>query len=413
MLFSTNNDAFLHLTAFVIVAIVSAWVVDFELHHPLFFYVSLYSLYSVAYTILCLFGLNSKYGYSKEALLCMWIGLIVIVLIIPIHKIRNGYFLEVKKINDHHYLLMSVTNLLSLWTYLGLFYIMVSGFSHKNEIYSDGGIVINLTCKMVYINMLYITMLLLNSIKYNSINIKCLIFAIFSVVLFGLVTGERDYMFHMMMIIVLSLSFFGKIKKKHLPVLLFLGISAVVLSKSFKYFFLSGSGAESIAQDNLFIDFLSGEFISASRNVQILVNGGYDNYFGGYSLLTDFIRVIYDFDVSTVRWFNDVVLYDVVNTGYGFTIVGEGYVNGGYIGVAFVMLIVGILLRYLYINANNSLYYLTAYIYMLPQFVYATRADITNIISPLLKHVILGFVCLSIIFNLFGKKNRIAQRRTI
>ena len=86
----------------------------------------------------------------------------------------------------------------------------------------------------------------------------------------------------------------------------------------------------------------------------------------------------------------DTFFPNVHSTKYGFTLVGEGYLNGGYFGIVMIFMLTGFLMRFLYINAQRNIYGMLIYLYMIPIFIYSTRADFANILSPLLKYAILG-----------------------
>lgn len=410
---SGERDIWTHILSIVAIAIASSVVVKFDIYHPLCIYVSLFALYSVGYAIIYYFGLVTRFGYSKEAMLCMWLAISICSLLLPIKTKKYNISFQNKGYQKYSDLLYYFSYALSIITYIGILYIIRSGFSVKADIYHEGGIVINIILKVVYLNMMYITMYLFKMlIDHDKFKIGWFIFNILSVALLGIVTGERDYLFHILLIVCLCFSLVNLIKKKQLPLLFLVGILLITLTKSFKYFFLSGEGDTEILEQNLFLSAIDGEFSSAGRNMQILVSEHYYNYFGGYSLLIDFLRIFYDFGFSSQSWFNEVVLY-YITTGYGFTIVGEGYVNGGYWGIVFVISLSTLILRYLYLKSSDNFYYLCIYIYMLPQYVYATRADITNILSPLLKHVTIALLVLYVVKKFIGGKNVKSKKRVL
>jgi oligosaccharide repeat unit polymerase len=405
VLFSSGErDIWIHIFSIVAVAIASSIVVKFDVYHPSCIYVSFFALYSIGYAVIYYFDLVTRFGYSKEAMVCMWLAISLCTLLLPIQRKEMNITFKNKSYQGYAHLLYYLSTLLSVLTYISLVYIIRSGFSGKGDIYTNGGIIINTICKMVYFNMMYITMYLFKMlIDHDKFRIKWFLFNISSVAIFGIVTGERDYLFHILLIACLCFSLVNIIKKTQIPLLLMAGLLLVTLTKSFKYVFLTGEGDLDFYTTNIVLSSIDGEFSSAGRNMQVLVAEHYYNYFGGRSLLIDLFRVFYDFGFSTISWFNNVVLYDI-HTGYGFTIVGEGYVNGGYWGIVLVISLTTLLIRYLYLKSSDSFYYLCVYIYMLPQFIYATRADIAGFISPLVKHVLLAIFILYILGKVFGKK---------
>lgn len=405
-LISGEKDIWTHIFSIVALALASCCVVKFDIYHPMCLYVSMFALYSVGYAIIYDFGIVTRFGYSKEAMACMWLALIIITLLLPKKRINLNITFNDKGYQRFDKILLLLSNVLSFLTFASLIYIIKSGYVGKSDIYENGGIVINLICKMVYFNMMYITLYLLKMlIDHDKFKIGWFLFNVSSVALFGAVTGERDYLFHILLIVCLCLSIVNIVKKKQIPLLIIAGILLVTLTKSFKYIFLTGEGSGEFATSGIILSFIDGEFSSAGRNMQVLVDGNYYDYFGGYSLLMDIIRIFYDFGFSTIKWFNDTVL-DYISTGYGFTLVGEGYINGGYWGIVLVVSISTLILRALYLRAADNFYFMAIYIYMLPQFIYSTRADITSILSPLIKHVFLGLAILFILDFIFGNKNK-------
>ena len=161
----------------------------------------------------------------------------------------------------------------------------------------------------------------------------------------------------------------------------------------YKYYFLSGAISDSISLKfkDLILQFLDGEFISASRNLQVLINNKEytESLFNGYGILNDFKRIFFKSEFSHGNWFQNT-FFSYSKTGYGFTLVGEGYVNLGYFGVILVFVIIGLFIRIIYRKASRNIYFLSIYIYTIPLYMYAIRADLANIFSQFIKHLILS-----------------------
>lgn len=413
MLFSGNNDYYLHILSILIVVFASCLTVKFDIINPLCLYVGSVALYSVGYAILYSADFSeviTRYGYNKETLVYLWFSIVLMTLILPSKTIKiASYCLRKKSYIQNYEVTYYLSIFLSIFTYIGIIYLKISGFENKGDIYQNGGMAINLLAKAIYFNLFFYTYhLLFCLLRKLEINKRWMFLSFGSIALFGLITGERDYFFHVILTTFLVFYSVGRIKKRMLPVYAIIGVFLIVLSKIFKYALLSGisdDGSNNLAQGGLFLQFLDGEFVSAGRNMQILVSGGYENYFGGLSLVIDVARIFYDFGFSSQRWFNDTVL-DYVSTGYGFTLVGEGFINGGIIGIFIVVYVSSVILRWLYLKSSNSFVCSVLYFYMLPQFIYATRADITNILSPLLKHALASLLILYLIDKFFLSKKK-------
>ena len=181
------------------------------------------------------------------------------------------------------------------------------------------------------------------------------------------------------------------------------------LSHIYKYYFLTGTitSTKVFNFNTLLFDFLNGEFISASKNLQVLINNEFytNALFKGKTILNDFIRIFMKTNFTHGKWYNDTFFPHVKTTGYGFTIVGEGYINFGYLGVILVFIILALFIRVLYRNYYKNMYSFCIYIYTIPLYMYAIRADLANIFSPLIKHLLLSMLIIYIMERIIIKKH--------
>ena len=334
-------------------------------------------------------GAVTKYGYSKEMMFYQWIGLATILFVLPSKRYTIETNLKNKMISSK--CISFVLDFVLIYLVIAILMFISGGYSNKNDIYANGNIFIRLSFNLAYFAiLLYAYELYEELYESGKVLIWNMVKSVGVIVLFGFASGERDYMFTVVMLTILLMFLFGKIKRSVLFACIPAGVIILPLSNSFKYFVLTGKVSAVFDINNLLVEFLDGEFISAGRNLQILINNHCENYFGGKSVLNDFIRVFFTTSYSNQTWFNDSFFPSVNSTQYGFSMVGEGYVNGGVLGIVLIYIFLGCLLRYLYISASKSQYKMMIYLYMLPLFVYATRADLANVLSPLLKYALLG-----------------------
>ena len=134
-------------------------------------------------------------------------------------------------------------------------------------------------------------------------------------------------------------------------------IVLIPLSSSYKYYFLTGSA--SVTNNNIIYAFLSGEFESATRNLQALINNSSSTLGvkGLGQIVRDVVAVFNSSIESSTSWFNNT-FYPTSKTQYGFTLVGEGYIIAGALGVVLVFAIIGIIIRIMYKKAYNNMYLL-------------------------------------------------------
>lgn len=206
-----------------------------------------------------------------------------------------------------------------------------------------------------------------------------------------LLTGERDILFKVLFGFLIiyydqrrSFGFF-----KMLAIFSSL-ILIVPVSQYFKGVLLTGQ----VAFDRDGWDLiLYSEFMSASRNFYSLLYFDVEQDLS--FLLSDISRafipsmIIGDTNVqSSVAWFESVFRADngfSGSSGWGFTIVGFGYIVGGLIGIVAIMVFYAWLLGSLYNLRWRSIYWYAFYILALAAFVYVIRADLANLLSLLFK----------------------------
>jgi oligosaccharide repeat unit polymerase len=175
----------------------------------------------------------------------------------------------------------------------------------------------------------------------------------------------------------------------------------------------------SLSSSNVFTDLFSGEFISAGRNLEyIFQNPEKWSYFYGETLIWDLIRSIVPGSIyrvqSTSYWYNITFHPTAVERGqgYGFSLSAEGYLNFGIVGVVIWMMIAMVLLSYLYNKAKRSIIWFSVYILSIPYFIYSIRGDLSSLLSPILKSVLLVFLLLFITGEiLIGSVNKNKEQR--
>ncbi|MBO5614655.1 MAG: O-antigen polysaccharide polymerase Wzy [Prevotella sp.] len=410
----SGNSIELQIFSLILLALGACLEVKFDVYHPLCMYVGMFTLYCVAYPILHCMIPNIIFGYDRETSICMWTALAVCIIILPKKRLIFSSNYDTSQYADYLPFLKKTTYLCSFISYLTLIVIVVKGYSGKSQIYTEGGLFLNLSVRLLYYNLFFYTFYLIIFLGQKiKIDKFWLTFNLFLYIAFGSITGERNFTFHSILVTGLLFFMFGILSKKSIPMLTVLGVVSLAASKVFKYYFLRGEASGEVTSDNLIILFLTSDFSSGGRNLQALVGRNTEGIFGIQSLVIDFSRIFFKVDdnQNTLRWFNDIImpLYGYDGGGKGFTIIGEGYVSMGIIGIVIVMSMVALFLRYLYLHSTRSAVSLALYIYMLPQCIYASRQDMICIFSPFIKHALLGFILLKFFKQIFvsPKKQKI------
>ena len=167
---------------------------------------------------------------------------------------------------------------------------------------------------------------------------------------------------------------------------------------------------------SLLVLLLSNEFISASRNFYSLLLYGVEHNI--YFLFNDIIRaftpsiLLPSLDIqSTGSWFNKI--YRVENdfygtSGWGFSIIGTGYLVGGWWGIILITSIYSFVLSILYNMRIKSVYWYVFYLLAFTTAIYVIRGDMANFLSQVFKIGGLSVFSLFIIHRFFiriRKKN--------
>lgn len=398
-----SNDIVTQLVAF---SLYSAGIIIFlrmNILHPAVLFTICYYFYSISYPLMYVMDMNTRFGCSPWLMRYEGIALVVFLLSVGFSKedevSMDTVSYNLKKINVS--LWNKIILLTSAITIIAIMLIYRSGYTHKSQIY-DNHSPVQYVMSLSYIFIMIFTYVMIayskDGIKLNPFLIG-IAFLSFSGL--GLISGERDIAFTMILVFILMLFYWRKIKKRHLIILGILGFFGMLLSARFKYFFISGMSTGEKLKDmtfqNILYDFFQAEFITASRNLQIIIARSTKGLLGWRTLFSDFIKVFVSKEDTSLTWFNSEI-YHHENVGYGFSLVGEGYVISGVVGVVVVFMITGLFMRYLYKKSRKNPIALSLYFNMIPLMIYSIRGNISSFLSPFIKHMLLGWIII-LIFN--------------
>ena len=218
----------------------------------------------------------------------------------------------------------------------------------------------------------------------------------FFVLLLGYgVTGERDFVFRYLFMLVVVLFLYRWKFSAFYPVLIILALAFFLpVSQALKGVVIVDQVDFSlVSQRSVF----ENEFSSAGRNLQYVIDSRLARM-NGLTYIWDIRRAMpfLEGGQSAGKWFNEVlrVRYgDGGTSGWGFSLVAEGYMNFGVIGVAIQYYFLGVVTLVVFLLSSRGGLYLLFYVFYLASFIYVQRADFANYLGFCFKLNIFIILC--------------------
>lgn len=385
-----SSSIYVDIFAFIFLVVNSFVIVKFDLSHPFVWFSFIFMLYSLAYPILYLFGATYDiYDYSKSLIFSEWLALATFLLIVTPKKVDYSRLINQRKdLFSSNYIIHIVT----IFVLITTFQVSSGGFQDKTAIYGEGSFFTLLGFRAALILIvIYSITLSIYVLKYQKLNLKLVTYIFLVTFSISFISGERDFLIRF--IVVSAFIYYILIKKTKLTMetilIGILGLTLIPVLNTFKYYGLTGE--INTSQENFIVQFLTSDFMSASKNMQILLlDNTSKGIFHGESIISAIFRAL-SIDklfglelLSSSQWFNDYY-FGPKRAGQGFTLVGDGYLNFGYLGIIIVFVLIGIIVKILYLKSNYNVYFFVYYILSIPVFMYAIRSDLANILVPLVK----------------------------
>ena len=361
MLFISSNVIY-DIIALIILVFGAMSLVKFDLAHPYVWFSFVYMLYSISYPIFYTIDMTyDVYIYTKSLMFSQWLALVVFLLVVTPKKIDYSRLRDTKTRLVSNKFLLIIVSLILLITIIE---ISTGGYSHKGEIYESGSLIVSIGFRAALIFLMLYTMnLSIYASKNLKLDIKLTIYVFFIMFLLVFFSGERDLLIRFF--IILSFVYYIIIKNSKMSkevILSFLfSLLLIPVLGTYKYFGLTGSATKS--DFNFFLNLLNSEFLSASKNLQIiLLDEKTNGLFNGFTFLSSFLRT-FDLDkllnidvISSGGWYNEI-FFGEGRAGQGFTLVGDGYINFGYIGIIILFIFIGLIIKFIYLKSNKGFYY--------------------------------------------------------
>ncbi len=384
---------------------VMMWKYEFAPTHPVVWLLPFIYIYHGSTSLYHILELETA-TYPSETTLCVWIAVLTIGTYFSVFskglKDRcQTYSFTAYTIPNR---LVSVVYVLTLaLLFLDMFQFLSSGAMSKIDAYIFGMEAIDLNFShslfiVSYTILLAYRLFIGKRIPY--LLIGCTLCGTFMALL---VLGERDLFLRPLAITLLLLS----IRSRNLKWgVLAIGCASVflvpVLGAVKSYFTLGYRPADG---SSIFLSPFYGEFLRVGKNLEVIMDNvlSWDYYYGEtlvWDLMRGFIPGFLYVPQNPTSWFNDTFFSTLRSRGgaNGFSLMAEGYINGGHMGVMVWYLLLSIFAHVFHVVSRKSALCLAAYIYMIPFMIHVQRADFSNLISPFWKQMLLPvllFVCLS------------------
>lgn len=399
------------IIAYWLVIFTSSSLAKFNIMHPWVWFSFSFGLYSSSYSLLQALNYSSINGYTRENTLYSLLALGTVLFFTDVNVnnsvMKSKYRLQKQEIKILEYILM----------FLFLTMIIVSmiarnqSFSHKNELLSDRNkffiIGVYASRFITFFTIIYFVTIE----KIQKREVYLLTFISLSTIMFSLLTAERDIMLRFILSLILVLFSRKILLKKHFIFLIPIGVVFLIAGRYFKYFFLTGVVNEKIADESFVYNFLTSDFNAAGENFQILLNNPWTKSSKGFQYF------IYDFLTPFLpgrlfpnmgNWFNNTFYPNSYSRA--FTILGQGYVMGGIIGIIGVFLILSLIIRYLYNKSNFNSIWLSIYIYSIPTIITSFRSTLSSLTVALVRIIgisLVAFYILRLLLKSNEKNNKI------
>jgi len=243
-----------------------------------------------------------------------------------------------------------------------------------------------------------------------------LIIAVHVVLLIALIalTGTRGQVLKFAVVVLLVYTEIRRPKGAYIAYILGAGcVLSLPFLQSFKYVAITGDFEYNFDA----WEFIALEFRSMSFNLyHVLAEDLRRSFYFGETYLMDFGSVIgsdllgIQFSEGVSVWYNDVIWPEMV-VGRGFSLVAEGYLNGGPTGVLVIYVLLGVITRFIYIRRTRSVVWLLFWANYVPTFLFAQRQDLSIFMSLSLKNTLMPLAV--VVFAAFVLSSGIKRQRSI
>jgi len=421
----------LQLIGFSVFVFFAAVSVRFDFRHPFFWFNGVFWLYSIGSPVLFLLGYRTGSGVLEisshiHAMFLQYAAVVIFSVSVGVRTVEyeKMSFSNLRTLANGSIPFMLISFLISLGI-LYMFYHL--GVTEKIQKYDTGSYAVNFSFVFTFILVGFCFYYMKVHHKSGIPPYKTFLLIVIYFFIAYLVLGERGIFFRMIVIMTLLYTATHKnIKKMKLISFIIVGIMLSTLMGYTKNFLVKPNVSISFSsirlisienpKDIIFL-LLGSEFRSASDNLASLVAMVPESipFFEGRSTWLEIqsslrIGAIADREsaISTAAWFAQT-FYPAgweSGKGYGFSLVGQGYLDFGLLGVVLLFFGLGLLIGFIYRQSRKSVLCFVFYINFIPIVMYSVRQSIAPIISQSCKHVVLPMIimlCIGTIASVASK----------
>ena len=427
-----TQNVYVQSMCFFVLYAVCLLSIDFDIAHPYVWFIPLFTLYTISYPLLHeqgYYAILPNCGYVPSApkmIPIHWCALCSFIVVVTNKQVRHPKIYNYKFNTS---LIESLTLALILILCLQFAAVIQSGLGSKREILDDMSSNLFYRLGKIAIQLLPIFVAIL-IIDINLKKIKKILWVIVINVaaLFELlIVGERSAVIQIVVVELLAYNIaVKKINLKKAFIAAALILLAIILGVGMKASFRNGQDFSLLlSEEPLWVKLFNAEFSSASVNTTNILNHqklweyGYGikylllfclpfNFFPLSKLLSalGYSNLFTIADNST--WYHDAVLTGY-RSGYGFSMVADGYMELGLLGVILFYMLLSVILKKAYEKSSYSMSSLIIYIVMVPIFIYSTRATLLYFAMYSVKYIFLPLILLSVL-RVHRKNYKLAQQ---